>query len=40
MTCIIGLTDKEAGITYMGGDSLGSNGYTEMVRKDGKDMIL
>lgn len=34
MTCIIGVIDK--GITYIGGDSLGSNGYNGTVRKDKK----
>lgn len=34
MTCIVGLI--EDGITYIGGDSLGSNGYTKTVRKDKK----
>lgn len=34
MTCIVGLLDN--GVTYMGGDSLGSNGYSKMVRRDRK----
>jgi len=34
MTCIVGLIDK--GVTYLGGDSLGSNGYSKVVRKDKK----
>lgn len=34
MTCIVGLVDN--GITYIGGDSLGSNGYTKTVRRDKK----
>lgn len=34
MTCIVGLVHD--GITYIGGDSLGSNGYTGTVRKDKK----
>ena len=29
MTCIIGFTDKERGVSWIGGDSLGSNGYTK-----------
>lgn len=36
MTCIVGLIDKEKGITYLGGDSLGSNGYSGVLRKDKK----
>lgn len=28
MTCIVGFIDKKNGITYIGADSLGSNGYT------------
>lgn len=34
MTCIVGLVHD--GITYIGGDSLGSNGYSKTVRKDEK----
>lgn len=34
MTCIVGLVHD--GVTYIGGDSLGSNGYTKTVRKDKK----
>jgi ATP-dependent protease HslVU (ClpYQ) peptidase subunit len=34
MTCIVGLIDN--GITYIGADSLGSNGYSKIVRKDKK----
>lgn len=34
MTCIVGLVDN--GITYIGGDSLGSNTYTKTVRRDRK----
>jgi len=34
MTCIIGL--KHNGVTYIGGDSLGSNGYTKTLRSDKK----
>jgi len=29
MTCIIGFTDKENGITYLGGDSCASGGFTK-----------
>lgn len=29
MTCIIGFTDKKNNISWIGGDSLGSNGYTK-----------
>lgn len=34
MTCIVGLVHD--GITYIGADSLGSNGYSKTVRKDKK----
>lgn len=34
MTCIVGLVHK--GVTYIGADSLGSNGYSKTVRKDRK----
>lgn len=34
MTCIVGLIHN--GITYIGGDSLGSNGFSKTVRKDKK----
>ncbi|WP_422661698.1 hypothetical protein ACK8P5_26615 (plasmid) [Paenibacillus sp. EC2-1] len=34
MTCIVGLVHD--GVTYIGGDSLGSNGYSKTVRKDKK----
>lgn len=34
MTCIVGLVHE--GVTYIGGDSLGSNGYSKVVRKDPK----
>ena len=34
MTCIVGLVHD--GVTYIGGDSLGSNGYSGTVRKDMK----
>ena len=29
MTCIIGFTDRKNGVSWIGGDSLGSNGYTK-----------
>lgn len=31
MTCIIGFTDKENNVSWLGADSLGSNGYTKSV---------
>ena len=34
MTCIVGLIHN--GVTYIGGDSLGSNGYSKTVRQDKK----
>lgn len=34
MTCIVGLIEN--GVTYIGGDSLGSNGWTKVKRKDKK----
>jgi len=34
MTCIVGLIDKD--VTYIGADSLGSNGYSKIVRNDRK----
>lgn len=34
MTCIVGLV--EDGVVYIGGDSLGSNGYSKTARKDKK----
>lgn len=34
MTCIVGLVHN--GVTYIGADSLGSNGYTKTVRTDRK----
>ena len=36
MTCIIGFTDKKNNKTYMGCDSLGSNGYIKQYRNDRK----
>ena len=29
MTCIIGFADRDSGVSWIGGDSLGSNGYTK-----------
>jgi hypothetical protein len=29
VTCIIGFTDRERGVSWIGGDSLGSDGYTK-----------
>lgn len=34
MTCIVGLTEN--GVTWIGGDSLGSNGYDGMLEKQSK----
>jgi ATP-dependent protease HslVU (ClpYQ) peptidase subunit len=34
MTCIVGFTEN--GITYLGGDSCGSNGYSKVIRTDKK----
>lgn len=36
MTCIVGFIDSKTGVTYLGGDSLGSNGYSGTLRKDKK----
>lgn len=36
MTCIVGFTDKKNNVTWMGGDSLGSNGYSKNVNMAGK----
>lgn len=33
MTCIIGFTDKENNVSWIGADSLGSNGYTKSVNQ-------
>lgn len=36
MTCIVGFTDKENGVTWLGGDSLGSNAWTKATQKNSK----
>lgn len=36
MTCIVGFTDKNNGISWIGGDSLGSNGYTKAIEGSSK----
>lgn len=36
MTCIVGMIDKENGCVWIGGDSLGSNGYTKSVQTQSK----
>lgn len=36
MTCIVGMLDKETNTVYLGGDSLGSNGYHKSVYKQRK----
>ena len=36
MTCIIGVVDKENGCVWMGGDSLGSNGFTKATQEPPK----
>ena len=36
MTCIIGFTDKENKVSWIGADSLGSNGYTKKVETPSK----
>lgn len=36
MTCIVGFTDKENNVTWIGADSLGSNGYTQDVESNPK----
>ena len=36
LTCIIGYQDKENDCIWIGGDSLGSNGYTKAVEKQSK----
>lgn len=36
MTCIIGFTDKENQVSWIGGDSLGSNSYTKSVQSISK----
>lgn len=36
MTCIIGMIDKENDCVWIGGDSLGSNGYTKAIQSQPK----
>lgn len=36
MTCIVGFTDKKNNTTWIGADSLGSNGYTQAVESNPK----
>ena len=36
MTCIIGFTDRENNVSWIGGDSLGSNGYTKATEASSK----
>lgn len=36
MTCIIGFTDHKNNVSWIGGDSLGSNGYTKSTEKSSK----
>lgn len=36
MTCIVGFTDKKTGTTWIGGDSMGSNGYTQSIQSGHK----
>ena len=36
MTCIIGMIDKENDCVWIGGDSLGSNGYTKAIQQQPK----
>lgn len=36
MTCIVGFTDKKNGASWIGGDSLGSNGYTKATEMSAK----
>lgn len=36
MTCIVGFTDKKNNVTWIGADSLGSNGYTQDVESNPK----
>ena len=36
MTCVVGFTDKENKVTWMGADSMGSNGYTHGIYDDKK----
>lgn len=36
MTCIIGFADRDSGVSWIGGDSLGSNGYTKSTEMPSK----
>lgn len=36
MTCIVGFTDKKTNTTWLGGDSMGSNGYTQSLQEGHK----
>lgn len=36
MTCVIGFTDREKGVSWIGADSLGSNGYTKATEMPSK----
>ena len=36
MTCIIGFVNKKNNVSWIGGDSLGSNGYTKSVESPSK----
>jgi len=36
LTCIIGFADRKNGVSWIGGDSLGSNGYTKAVEMPSK----
>lgn len=36
MTCVVGMLDKENKTVYLGGDSLGSNGYIKTIYKQRK----
>lgn len=36
MTCIVGFLDKETDTVWIGGDSLGSNGYSKTVFSNSK----
>lgn len=36
MTCIIGFTDHKSNVSWIGGDSLGSNGYTKATELSSK----
>lgn len=36
MTCIIGFTDRESSVSWIGCDSLGSNNYTKLIESPAK----